>query len=54
MFPFRMHAKEIFHVWLQHPELDRVLAKYLPSTVKRDIDRVVDNIRNEVPLTFIS
>ncbi|KAF0314623.1 TOG array regulator of axonemal microtubules protein 1 [Amphibalanus amphitrite] len=45
----RIHAKEIFHVWLQHPDLDKVLSKYLNSTVKRDIDKVIDNIRNEVP-----
>ncbi|XP_043236104.1 TOG array regulator of axonemal microtubules protein 1-like [Amphibalanus amphitrite] len=43
----RIHAKEIFHVWLQHPDLDKVLSKYLNSTVKRDIDKVIDNMRNE-------
>ena len=51
---FRMHAKEIFHTWLQHPDLDKVLSKYLSSTVKRDVDKVIDNIRNEVPVAAIT
>ncbi|XP_037089587.1 uncharacterized protein LOC119109937 isoform X2 [Pollicipes pollicipes] len=50
----RKHAKTIFQVWLQHPDLDKVLSKYLSGSVKLDIDKVVDNLKNEVPTPALS
>lgn len=43
----RKYAKRIFQVWLQHPDLERILARYLSDGQQRDMAKLLESIQNE-------
>lgn len=49
----RKYAKRIFQVWLQHPDLERILARYLSDGQQRDMAKLLESIQNEVSLCHI-
>lgn len=50
---YRQYAKQIFHPLIQQGQFDAVLKKYVPANDIRNLQKLLDNLSNEVSLNTI-